>query len=108
MKHLRMRQVRRDDHIAIAIIDGKGSKDRIVYMSNDVIQALTDYLKARPSVSSRRVFLVEKGPSTGHPISIRGIQKRMEYYARKAKLYISCHHLRHTMATQLLNADADL
>lgn len=32
----------------------------------------------------------------------------MEYYARKAKLEISCHHLRHTMATQLLNADADL
>ncbi len=32
----------------------------------------------------------------------------MEYYARRAKLEISCHHLRHTMATQLLNADADL
>jgi len=32
----------------------------------------------------------------------------MEYYARKAGLEISCHHLRHTMATQLLNADADL
>ena len=29
-------------------------------------------------------------------------------YARQAKLKVSCHHLRHTMATQLLNADADL
>ena len=54
------------------------------------------------------VFLVEKGHSTGQPISIRGTQKRMEYYASKGKLHISCHHLRHTMATQLLNADADL
>lgn len=95
-------------HKKILIKDGKGSKDRIVYMSNDVIQALTDYLKARTSSRSKRVFLVEKGPSTGQPISIRGIQKRMEYYARKGKLHISCHHLRHTMATQLLNADADL
>jgi site-specific recombinase XerD len=32
----------------------------------------------------------------------------MEYYAKKAGLKISCHHLRHTMATQMLNADADL
>lgn len=32
----------------------------------------------------------------------------MEYYARKAGLENSCHHLRHTMATQLLNADGDL
>jgi site-specific recombinase XerD len=32
----------------------------------------------------------------------------MESYARKSKLNVSCHRLRHTMATQLLNADADL
>jgi site-specific recombinase XerD len=40
---------------------------------------------------------------------VRGIQKRMEYYARKGGGEdISCHQLRHTMATQLLNAEADL
>src|SRR4030065_1219135 len=44
----------------------------------------------------------------GNPISVRGIQKRIEYYARESKLNVSCHRLRHTMATQLLNADADL
>ena len=44
----------------------------------------------------------------GKPLSVRGIQKRIEYYARKSKLNVSCHRLRHTMATQLLNADADL
>ena len=32
----------------------------------------------------------------------------MEHYARKAGIKASCHQLRHTMATQLLNADADL
>jgi len=32
----------------------------------------------------------------------------MEYYANKTNLRISCHHLRHTMATQMLNADTDL
>jgi site-specific recombinase XerD len=90
------------------IQDGKGAKDRMVYISNDALHALLDYLKARPSTKAKKVFLVEKGPLTGQPISIRGIQKRMEYYARKTNLKISCHHLRHTMATQMLNADADL
>jgi site-specific recombinase XerD len=32
----------------------------------------------------------------------------MEYYAKESGLKMSCHHLRHTMATQLLNADADI
>jgi site-specific recombinase XerD len=95
-------------HRRILIEDGKGNKDRIVYISNDALLALADYLKVRPASRTRKIFLVEKGLSSGHPISIRGIQKRMEYYAKKANLRISCHHLRHTMATQLLNADAEL
>ena len=95
-------------HRKILIKDGKGSKDRIVYMSDDVIHALLGYLRVRPANKVKKVFLVKKGSHTGQPISIRGIQKRMEYYAGKGKLRISCHHLRHTMATQLLNADADL
>lgn len=90
------------------IQDGKGAKDRIVYISNDALYALLDYLKVRTANKVRKVFLVEKGPLTGQSISIRGIQKRMEYYARKTNLKISCHHLRHTMATQMLNADTDL
>ena len=90
------------------IQDGKGAKDRIVYISNDALRALLEYLRVRPAHKAKKVFLVEKGPLTGQPISIRGIQKRMEYYARITNLKISCHHLRHTMATQMLNADADL
>jgi len=90
------------------IQDGKGAKDRIVYISNDALAALLEYLRVRPANKVKKVFLVEKGPLTGQSISIRGIQKRMEYYANKTKLRISCHHLRHTMATQMLNADTDL
>ena len=39
---------------------------------------------------------------------VRGIQHCMQRYADKARLKVSCHQLRHTMATQLLNADADI
>ena len=91
-----------------AVYEGKGRKDRIVYLSRDALHTLVEYLRVRPSSRSRMVFLVEKGTYKGKGISVRGIQKRMEYYARKSGLKASCHQLRHTMATQLLNADADL
>ena len=92
----------------ILVLNGKFRKDRIVYMSDDTIDALQAYLKVRPSSRVRKVFLVQKGIYKGKPISVRGIQNRIEYYARKTGLTVSCHRLRHTMATQLLNADAML
>jgi len=87
---------------------GKGAKDRVVYLSNDAAEALAIYLHQRPITREQKVFLVEKGRYKGKPLSVRGIQKRIEYYARKCGVKVSCHQLRHTMATQLLNADADL
>jgi len=92
----------------IMVVDGKGGKDRVVYISDDAAEGLIVYLKQRSQRRAKKVFLVEKGDYKGQPISVRGIQKRMEYYARKTGLKISCHHLRHTMATQLLNADAQV
>jgi site-specific recombinase XerD len=90
------------------VYHGKGGKDRIVYLSHDAQQALLEYLKTRCFYRAKRLFLVDKGRCRGNAISVRGIQKRMEHYARQAGLKVCCHQLRHTMATQLLNADADL
>ena len=92
----------------ILVRNGKGAKDRMVYISDDALSAVIRYIKLRPSRKSKKLFLVEKGPYTGKGLSVRGIQKRMEYYTKKAGLKISCHQLRHSMATQLLNADTDL
>ena len=90
------------------LVKGKGSKDRVVYLSDDAYGALVKYLRSRPPSRAKKIFLVEKGTCKGKPISVRGIQKRMEHYARKAGVKSSSHQLRHTMATQLLNADMDL
>jgi site-specific recombinase XerD len=92
----------------LIIHDGKGRKDRVVYISDDALLALDDYLTMRPESTTPRVFLVEKGRYRNQPLSVRGIQKRIEYYAQKTGLKVSCHSLRHTMATQMLNADAEL
>ena len=62
------------------VYEGKGSKDRVVYLSNDAKKALTEYLEVRPSSRAKRVFLVEKGRFKGKPIQVRGIQYCMQKY----------------------------
>lgn len=90
------------------VYHGKGGKDRVVYISDDTCAALVAYVKLRLHSRVKKLFLVEKGAHKGRAISIRGIRKRIEYYSKKTGINVSCHQLRHTMATQLLNADADL
>jgi len=90
------------------LVNGKGAKERIVYISEDTFEALINYLKKRKSSRMKKIFLVEKGSSKGKALSVRGIQKRIEYYSKQSGVRVSCHQLRHTMATQLLNADTDL
>ena len=92
----------------ILVKSGKGGKDRTVYISNDAAVALAKYLRKRPRTGERQIFLAEKGRYKGKPISVRAVQKRIEHYAREIGVSVTCHRLRHTMATQLLNADADI
>ena len=92
----------------LLIRDAKWAKDRVVYVSDDATRALIDYLKIRPPSKTGKVFLNQKGGFRGQPLSARAIRKRMEYYAKKTGLKLSCHQLRHTMATQMLDADAQL
>lgn len=92
----------------ILVQAGKGAKDRMVYISHDAAVALAAYLRKRPVTKERQIFLAEKGRCKGNPISVRAVQKRVEYYAKSSGIPVTCHRLRHTMATQLLNADADI
>ena len=92
----------------ILVKAGKGAKDRMVFISKDAGVALANYLRKRPVIKERRIFLVEKGRCRDKPISVRAIQKRIELYAKISGIPVTCHRLRHTMATQLLNANADL
>ena len=93
---------------SIIIYDPKWGKDRVAYVSDDALQALLDYLRVRPASKTKNIFLVQKGTYRGRALSVRGIQKRMEYYAKKTGLNVSCHNLRHSWADQMLNADAEL
>jgi site-specific recombinase XerD len=92
----------------VFVYEGKGGKGRVVYLSRDAYEALVQYLKVRPYSRPKKLFLADKGRFEGKPLLVRGIQHRMKHYAQKAGLKVCCHQLRHTMATQLLNADADI
>ncbi|MDX1738571.1 MAG: tyrosine-type recombinase/integrase, partial [Alphaproteobacteria bacterium] len=70
----------------IVVRNGKGGKDRVVYISADAHAALVNYTKHQSCYRSKKVFLVEKGSYKGQGISVRGIQKRMEYYTKKARV----------------------
>jgi len=86
----------------------KNGRDRLVYLSVDAQEALQSYLDQRPSTLCPYVFLVPGGRGQGQGISVRGIQKRLEHYAELTGLALSCHRLRHTFASQLLNHGADI
>ena len=90
----------------IFVRNGKGRKERVVYVSQDAYEAIINYLRVRSLSKAKKLFLVEKGPYLGTPISVRGIQKKIGYYSRISGLDVSCHQL--TMATQMLNADAEV
>ena len=91
----------------IVVRNSKNGKDRLVYLSDDARVMLEAYLKGRGD-AGQRVFVVGKGRYRGRGISVRGIQKRIEHYARLSGIALGCHRLRHTFATQLLEAGADV
>jgi site-specific recombinase XerD len=82
---------------------GKGAKDRIVFINIDAADALAEYLQIRQSTPEQRIFLVEKGVYTGKPISVRGIQKRIEHYSKKSGIPVSCHQLRHNADIRIMS-----
>lgn len=81
---------------------GKGAKDRLVYLNDDVAETLAKYLQIRPQTDERRFFLVEKRTYRGQPLSVRGIQKLAEYYSDKSGVHVTCHRLRHNADIRIM------
>ena len=92
---------------ALLVRQGKGRKDRRVYLSPDAAAGLSQCRGLRPeTVTGDRFFWNQK--RRREPLSIKAIQKKMERYARAAGVKASCHSLRHTFASNLLEAGAEV
>lgn len=92
---------------ALRVNQGKGRKDRVVYVAADALAALRTCLALRPAVvPDDLLFWNQKRPQ--RPLSSKGIQKKLERYAKAADIKASCHSLRHTFASNLLEEGAEV
>lgn len=95
-----------------ALVFGKGSKERYVPLGKYSIDALTNYLEIRDRFNlkndkdEKALFLNKYGGRLTDRSIRRIIDKYINYIANSKK--VSPHTLRHTFATHLLNAGADL
>jgi len=94
---------------------GKGGRGRVVFLSEGAVKWLKKYLDQRDD-SWRPLFIRyagaadESGEGEKMRLTARSVQRIVEKYARKARLPVKAtpHVLRHSFATDLLMAGADI
>jgi site-specific recombinase XerD len=99
-------------------VRGKGSKLRVVFLSDAARNALTAYFKKREDLSPF-IFISHDRAKSGRekkedykpaPLTSRSIQRLVDKYARAAGIMkkVTPHTMRHTYATDLLQNGADI
>ncbi|MGE0200659.1 MAG: tyrosine-type recombinase/integrase [Candidatus Melainabacteria bacterium] len=97
---------------------GKGNRERVAFVSQSALGALSDYLRLWPRLAGRNAEMPET-PSAASPLflnklgtrlDVRSVRRILEDIASRSGLDRAVHpHLfRHSFATQLLNSGVDL
>ncbi len=96
-------------------VRGKGSKLRLIFLSEDAKQAIEWYLRKRTDVDEALFIAYAKGfgkksVSDDLRLSPRTVQRIVKHYAHKAGIVkdVHPHTLRHSFATNLLSNGADI
>jgi integrase/recombinase XerC len=88
-------------------VRGKGGKERIVPFGSKAEDALRAWLRVRKASPDEEAMFINY---RGERITARSVRRLFDRYMRAASLHagVSPHTLRHSFATHLLNAGADL
>jgi integrase/recombinase XerC len=97
---------------AVALIRGKGKKERLAMLGDQAVAALKAWLKARAVAaeqkgwSSSAVFLNKNGTR----LTTRSIARTLDKHLKQAGIDVAAspHTLRHSFATHLLNRGAEI
>lgn len=94
------------ERMRIHVLQGKGKKDRYTILSQKCLEILRLHFK----LNRPKVYLFEPQHKPGEPVSDRTLQHIVKKAAEKAglKKNISCHTLRHSFATHLLESGVNI
>jgi len=92
---------------AVHIVQGKGRKDRRVYMAPEAVTSVQQCLEQHPGARAQGSVLWNR-KRLQQPLSVQAIQKKRERYAKAAGITASCQSLRHTFASHLLEHGAEV
>jgi site-specific recombinase XerD len=89
----------------LLVREGKGRKDRVVYMTAVAADAVVKYLEHMPHPATGPLWLRR----SGRPITYQWLHARMVALGQAAGgVDLTPHRLRHTLATRLLNAGMEI
>jgi len=96
-----------DSDLGIVRVMGKGRKERIVPVGVKAIDALKAYLEGRGGLTGDGPIFINH---TGGRLTARTVGRLIKKYTRHSGIFrkVSPHSLRHTFATHLLDAGADI
>lgn len=87
----------------LRIVQSKGLKDRVVFLSAATIEAIEAYLPLRGPVLDDTLFVYRH-----RPLTVTYCAERLRTYEARCGVRVRPHQLRHSCATLLLNAGAPL
>lgn len=101
------------DHMRVHVRNAKGNKDRLVSMPSKTLQVLKQFwlIRRHPDfIFPNRKRGVKNAHLVDRPLERGGIQVAIKKIVAQMgiKKKISCHSLRHSYATHMLNAGVDI